>query len=239
MKKFLLVLITLLSLTVAVRAQDKMLTAKELKIALSSMSDYTPPTVQGVKIEGTVKELEKKFREKDWTNIYDRLFQNFSASELNSLGINQETTPYKDGACIMEGYFLRKKSYLLISPKSKTDLNVASVIIVFTEDEDYVKKFVEYDVMPLIETYSKKYGEYYLEYSERYKGADDYTPKFLYGANHDILEATFNDPSIKIRAFSNENEDLSIAVAYFNMYNYLSQLLKDMEEGDDYINDEI
>jgi len=239
MKKLVLVLITLLSLSIVARAQDDRLSKEEIKATLALMSDYTPPSVQGVKIEGTVKELEKKFNQKGWTNMYDKLFNYLPESTLKSYGIIKGKTTYVDGVCVMEGYFLGKKSHLGIKPKSKSDLNVSVVGVMFSEDEDYVMNFVEYDVMPLVETYSKKYGKYDIEYSERYKGADKYTSSYSYGANHDILEVSFEDKNVVIRAFTNDDGEFTISVNYFNWYNYFSQLLKDAEEGDDYINDEI
>lgn len=221
MKRYILTLIVILSSVLSGKAQEARFTRAQVDSIIElAAASYEAPSIDCVRLEGTVEEVAAKLKEHGWRNPFAR----FPEEELAKAGFPRETR-HLNGV-LLEGIFMRRKANLVLYPVSVENRNIAYAAISFTVRGDRLDRFVEKSVMPVVHRYARKYGEYRItDIDRRYEQAGSKTTGQEYGCNRHIISFEFEDPQILLRAQTDRDCRFNIVIQYINKINLARQLL--------------
>ena len=187
--------------------------------AMSKMALSLVPSLQGIDIDGNVEDLARQFEKKGWKDYW---LTKFTEAELAQAGYTlQQLHRNNGGMIILEGYFRRKQSQLILWPISVEDNNVTNVALTMEYSETNLRSFEEYDLMPFVKEYEKKYGEYSITAdSGRYEKADSYTSSYSFSPQEILFYVHFEIPSVSMRVQVSDSHRFKLIVYYLNGYNY-------------------
>lgn len=197
---------------------------------MANMALAMVPSFQGIEIDGTVENLVLLFEKKGWK---DHWLQNLTEQELAQAGYTlKQLHQQSGGMVVLDGYFRRKTAQLLLWPVSEENNNVAYIALSMEYSETNLRAFEKYDLMPLVEEYARKYGEYKITPdSGRYANADSYTSSYSFSPQEILLYVHFDIPSVSMRVQVADNHKYKIIVYYLNGYSF--------GQSENFSNDEI
>ena len=124
MKRYILTLIVILSFVLTGKAQEARFTRAQVDSIIElAAASYEAPSIDCVKLEGTVEEVAAKLKEHGWRNPFAR----FPEEELAKAGFPRETR-HLNGV-LLEGIFMRRKANLVLYPVSVENRNIAYAAI--------------------------------------------------------------------------------------------------------------
>lgn len=222
MKKVLFAFITILSAVLVGKAQEIEFSRAQVDSLLASAAaTYEAPSVDGVRLQGTVEELAAEFKQKGWINPYSR----FTEQELEKAGLPRSTR-YANGV-LLEGIFLDRKASLVLYPISPENRLVAYAAVSLPGFGDSVMRFISREVIPLVHRYARKYGEFEISAAdESFQNSRRNTTRQEYGSGKHIVTFSFEDPEILIRAQTGTDGKFYTVIHYLNTLNLAVQLLE-------------
>lgn len=222
MKTYILTLVAVLSVAVSGAAQELRFSRAQIdSIIEQAAATYEAPCIDSIRLEGTVEDLAAEFKEKGWVNPFSK----FPESELAKAGIPKRTR-YINGV-LLDGILAGRKARLILYPVSPENRMVAYAAVMFTSSENTIGKFIVNDVMPLVHTYVREYGEYSVcDLNERFEECGWDATKDEYGRMQHIVTFEFKDPQVILRAQTGPDESFDIVVHYVNKINLATHFLE-------------